>query len=57
MKEIAGETMGGISKSIIAAIGPTTKKAIEGEGYRVDLIPREHTMEGVIREILEYKNL
>lgn len=57
MKEIAGETMGGISKSIIAAIGPTTKKAIEGEGYRVDVIPREHTLEGVIREILEYKNL
>jgi uroporphyrinogen III methyltransferase/synthase len=57
MKEIAGETIGKISKSIIAAIGPTTKKAIEGEGYRVDVIPREHTLEGVIREILEYKNL
>mgnify|MGYP000058947385 CR=1 FL=1 len=53
MQEIAGEAMGKIRRALIVAIGPTTKKAIEDEGFRVDIMPEEHTMEGVARKIIE----
>jgi uroporphyrinogen III methyltransferase/synthase len=37
----------------ICAIGPVTAKAIEAAGARVDLVARESTAEGVLREIIE----
>jgi uroporphyrinogen III methyltransferase/synthase len=37
----------------ICAIGPATAKAIEAAGARVDLVARESTAEGVLREIIE----
>ncbi|HTG17430.1 MAG TPA: uroporphyrinogen-III synthase [Blastocatellia bacterium] len=37
----------------ICAIGPATAKAIEAAGTRVDLVVRESTAEGVLREIIE----
>ena len=37
----------------ICAIGPATAKAIEAAGARVDLVVRESTAEGVLREIIE----
>ena len=37
----------------ICAIGPATAKAIEAAGTRVDLVVRESTAEGALREIIE----
>ncbi|MDI3481376.1 MAG: uroporphyrinogen methyltransferase / synthase [Tepidanaerobacteraceae bacterium] len=50
---LAGESIEKIKSARIAAIGPTTKKAIEKEGFKVDIMPEEHTLEGIIREILK----
>ncbi|MDN5301512.1 MAG: uroporphyrinogen methyltransferase / synthase [Thermoanaerobacteraceae bacterium] len=50
---LSGEAFEKIRSVRIAAIGPTTKKAIENEGFKVDIMPEEHTFEGIIREILK----
>lgn len=38
----------------VAAIGETTKKAIENQGVSVDIIPSEYTMEGLTKEITNF---
>jgi uroporphyrinogen-III synthase len=38
----------------IAAIGPTTASEIEKSGLRVDILPKEYTMEGVLRAAADY---
>jgi len=35
----------------IAAIGPATKKAIEQQGLRVDVVPKEYVAESVVRSL------
>src|SRR5581483_3688552 len=35
----------------VAAIGPTTKKAIEQRGVRVDVVPKEYVAESVVRSL------
>jgi uroporphyrinogen-III synthase len=35
----------------IAAIGPATKKAIEEQGVRVDVVPKEYVAESVVRSL------
>src|ERR1700739_4901341 len=37
----------------IAAIGPATKKAIENQGVRVDVVPEEYVAESVVRSLQE----
>ncbi len=38
----------------VAVIGPTTKAAVEKKKVRVDVIPREYTIEGLVNAIVEY---
>ena len=40
----------------IAAIGPTTKTAIENRRVKVNIIPDEYTIEGLVKKILSYYN-
>lgn len=40
----------------IAAIGPTTKKAIEENGVPVSIVPSEYTMDGLIEAIKNFYN-
>lgn len=35
----------------VAAIGPATKKAIEGRGVNVDVVPKEYVAESVVRSL------
>jgi len=38
----------------VAAIGTTTKSAIENLGIKVEIMPQEFTMEGMIKSVLEF---
>ena len=38
----------------VAAIGPTTKDAIEGKKVKVKILPDEYTINGLIKKIIEY---
>jgi uroporphyrinogen-III synthase len=38
----------------IAAIGPTTKEAIENSGVKVDIVPVNFTMDDLINSIINY---
>ncbi len=38
----------------VAAIGPTTKSAIENKNIRVTIMPSEYTIDGLVRAIIEY---
>ncbi|KXG77755.1 Uroporphyrinogen-III C-methyltransferase [Fervidicola ferrireducens] len=40
-------------KTMIVSIGPTTAKAIEKRGLKVDLMPEENTLEGIEKALLE----
>ncbi len=41
-------------KSAIAAIGPTTKSAIENRKLKIDIMPEEFTIEGLAKAIVNY---
>ncbi len=38
----------------IAAIGPTTKEAIEKKHVKVDIMPSEHSMDGLVEAVIEF---
>ncbi len=38
----------------VAVIGPTTKAAVEKKKVRVDIIPSEYTIDGLVNSIVEY---
>ena len=38
----------------VAVIGPTKKAAVERKKVRVDVIPREYTIDGLVNAIVEY---
>lgn len=40
-------------KTMIISIGPTTAKAIEKKGLKVDLMPEENTLEGIEKALME----
>jgi uroporphyrinogen III methyltransferase/synthase len=42
------------SKYDIAAIGPTTKEAIESKKVKVKILPDEFTIHGLTKKIVEY---
>ena len=53
--ELAGEEAGELLKGVaIAAIGPVTKKAVEKAGLKVDIMPREATIEAMVEEIKKW---
>ncbi len=54
-REIMGNEADELLKRVpIAAIGPVTAKAIEKAGLRVDIMPREATIEAMVEEILQW---
>ena len=44
------------SKYDVAAIGPTTKEAIESKKVKVKILPDEYTINGLTKKIVEYYN-
>lgn len=44
------------SNALIAAIGPTTRSAIEGRNLKVNIMPDEYTIEGLAKSIVNYFN-
>lgn len=42
------------SEKIVAAIGPTTKKAIEGKNVKVAIIPHVHSIDGLVTAVENY---
>ena len=38
----------------VAAIGPTTRAAIESRNVEVNIMPKEYTLEGLTKAIIEY---
>jgi uroporphyrinogen III methyltransferase / synthase len=54
-REIMGDDADDYLKGVpIAAIGPVTAKAIEKAGLRVDIMPREATIEAMVEEIIQW---
>jgi uroporphyrinogen-III synthase len=45
------------SGMLIAAIGPTTRTAIESRNLKVNIIPDEFTIEGLAKKIVKYYNM
>ncbi len=41
------------SQVLVAAIGPTTAFALQRRGFRVDLVPEEHTVEGLVQALIK----
>ncbi len=42
----------------VACIGPITQKTAEDKGIRVDVVPREYTVGGLTRSLVDYfKNM
>jgi uroporphyrinogen-III synthase len=42
------------TKFDVAAIGPTTKDAIEAKKVKVKILPKEYTINGLINKIVEH---
>jgi uroporphyrinogen III methyltransferase/synthase len=54
-REIIGEDVEKLLKGVaIAVIGPVTAKAIEKTGLRVDIMPRESTIDAMVSEIMRW---
>lgn len=54
-REIMGEEADEYLKDVpIAAIGPVTAKAIEKAGFRVQIMPKEATVEAMVEEIIAW---
>ncbi|MGQ9469091.1 MAG: uroporphyrinogen-III C-methyltransferase [Nitrososphaerales archaeon] len=43
----------GINECIVIAIGPVTEKALEEQGIIASIIPKNHTVEGMIHSLIE----
>lgn len=43
-----------LKNPVIACIGHITQKALQDRGYKVDIVPSEHTLEGMLEEIARY---
>lgn len=44
----------GLKKTIVVVIGPTTQRTLEELGLRVDVMPREYTIEGMMKALVSY---
>jgi uroporphyrinogen III methyltransferase/synthase len=45
-----------LAQLTVACIGPATAKAADSLGVRVDIIPEEHTIEGMCEALQKYLN-
>jgi uroporphyrinogen III methyltransferase/synthase len=53
--EIVGEDAEGLLKDVaIAVIGPVTAKAVEKTGLTVNIMPKEATIEAMVKEIIDW---
>lgn len=43
-----------MEKVKIVAIGPITQKALESLGFKVDIVAKKHTIEGIVKELILY---
>jgi len=51
--DIAGDDAPGLLRNVkIAVIGPVTAKAVQKAGMKVDIMPREATIEAMVQEII-----
>lgn len=57
LKEILGKDMAKIHNTVLAAIGPITRNAVEAGGYFIEIMPREHTFEGLAQDIMQMYKL
>jgi uroporphyrinogen III methyltransferase/synthase len=57
LAEMLGDDMDKVRETKIAAIGPTTRDAIKSKGYQEDIMPKNHTFEGLALEIIDYYGL
>ncbi|MEW6418758.1 MAG: uroporphyrinogen-III C-methyltransferase [Nitrospirota bacterium] len=54
-REIMGKDADELLKGVaIAVIGPVTAKAVENAGLHVDIIPKEATVEAMVKEIIKW---
>jgi uroporphyrinogen III methyltransferase/synthase len=54
-REIMGKDADEFLKGVlIAVIGPVTAKAVENDGFRVDIMPGEATIEAMVEEIIKW---
>lgn len=44
-----------LQNAVIACIGPVTAKAAEEAGLKIDVMAKEHTMEGLVRALVEHE--
>jgi uroporphyrinogen III methyltransferase/synthase len=50
------DAFGSVSdEKLVACIGPSTAEAAKGRGLRVDIVPDEHTAEGLVAALLDAK--
>ncbi|MBI5188444.1 MAG: uroporphyrinogen-III C-methyltransferase [Nitrospirae bacterium] len=54
-REIMGEDADELLKGVaIAVIGPVTARAVENAGLKVDIMPREATIEALVEEVIKW---
>ncbi len=54
-REIMGKDADELLKRVaIAVIGPVTAKAVENAGLKVDIMPKEATIEAMVEEIIKW---
>jgi len=44
-----------LQSRVVACIGPTTAEAAGKAGLRVDLVPQEHTVNGLVEALLKWR--
>ena len=43
-----------LGKTIIAAIGPVTRRTLEELGIKVDVMPKKYTIEAMVKSLVNY---
>jgi uroporphyrinogen-III synthase len=43
-----------LKKTVVAAIGSTTQRSLEELGVKVDVVPREYTIEAMMEVLVHY---
>ena len=51
----AGAAQSVLQSRVVACIGPTTAEAAGKAGLRVDLVPQEHTVNGLVEALLKWR--
>ena len=51
---LAEKLRNGLKKTIVVVIGPTTQRTLKKLGLRVDVMPKEYTIEGMMKALVSY---